>query len=151
MDYYTQIHSLTGFLPYTLSKILAHTLFFSGALLLFPLIMVRRVFLDRRVRFLVVAVLILAAGMAIEIYLLPHYLAVYTAAFYAIGVQMMRHLRQWKPEAQAGWAGAGALDHDCVRCISRIAGLRGAASFCTQRMAAQQLEFHVVWTATVWR
>jgi hypothetical protein len=99
MDYYTQIHSLTGFLPYTLSKILAPTLlFFSGALLLFPLIMVRRVFLDRRVRFLVVAVLILAAGMAIEIYLLPHYLAVYTAAFYAIGVQMMRHLRQWKPE-----------------------------------------------------
>jgi len=99
MDYYTQIHSLTGFLPYTLSKVAIPTLlFFSGAALLFPLIMVRRVFLDRRVRFLVIAVLILAAGMTIEIYLLPHYLAVFTAAFYAIGLQMMRHLRLWKPE-----------------------------------------------------
>jgi hypothetical protein len=99
MDYYTHIHSLTGFLPHTLTKIAIPTLvFFSGVVFLFPLIMVRRVFLDRRIRFLVAGVLILAAGMVIEIYLLPHYLAVYTAAFYAIGLQMMRHLRLWKPE-----------------------------------------------------
>jgi hypothetical protein len=99
MDYYTQIHSIAGFLPHTLTKIAIPTLlFFSGVVFLFPLIMVRRVFLDRRIRFLVVGVLILAAGMVIEIYLLPHYLAVYTAAFYAIGLQMMRHLRVWKPE-----------------------------------------------------
>jgi hypothetical protein len=43
-------------------------------------------------------VLVLAAGMAIEIYLLPHYVAPFTGAFYVIGLQMMRHLRQWKPE-----------------------------------------------------
>jgi hypothetical protein len=36
--------------------------------------------------------------MVIEIYLIPHYVAAYTAAFYAIGLQAMRHLRVWTPE-----------------------------------------------------
>src|SRR5271157_3639286 len=62
--------------------------------------MVRRIFLDRRIRFLVVCVLVLAGGMVIEIYLLPHYLAPFTAAFYAIGLQAMRHMRFWKPEGR---------------------------------------------------
>jgi hypothetical protein len=44
--------------------------------------------------------LVLAAGMSIEIYLLPHYVAPFTGAFYAIGLQAMRHLRFWKPEGR---------------------------------------------------
>ena len=68
--------------------------------MLVPLIMVRRVFLDRRIRFLVVCVLVLIPGMAIQIYVLPHYLAPFTAAFYAIGLQAMRHLRAWHPEGK---------------------------------------------------
>jgi hypothetical protein len=62
--------------------------------------MIRRVFLDRRVRFLVVSALILAAGMGIEIYPLPHYVAPFMVVFYAIGLQAMRHLRFWKPEGK---------------------------------------------------
>ncbi len=62
------------------------------------MIMVRRVFLDRRMRFLILCVGVLAAGMVIEIYLLAHYVSPFTAAFYAIGLQAMRHLRLWKPE-----------------------------------------------------
>ena len=58
--------------------------------------MIRRVFLDRRIRFLVVCVLILAGGLLIEVYLVPYYLAAFTAALYAIGLQMMRHLHVWK-------------------------------------------------------
>jgi len=98
MDYYLQIHSLKRFIPYTVAKVAVTLLFYAGTALLFPLIMARRVFLDRRIRFLVVGVLILSAGMVIEIYLLPHYVALSTAAFYAIGLQAMRHLRLWKPE-----------------------------------------------------
>jgi hypothetical protein len=75
-------------------------LFFSGIALLLPLIMLRRVLMDRRIRFLVLCVLILAAGMVIEIFLLPHYMAPFTAAFYAIGLQAMRHLWLWNPEGQ---------------------------------------------------
>jgi hypothetical protein len=38
--------------------------------------------------------------MAIENYLIPHYLAPFTGAFYAIGLQAMRHLRVWQPGDQ---------------------------------------------------
>jgi hypothetical protein len=40
---------------------------------------------------------VLTAGELIEIYLIPHYIAPFTAAFYAIGLQAMRHLRFWTP------------------------------------------------------
>ncbi len=72
--------------------------FFAGFALLPPLIMLRRVFLDRRIRFLVLCVLVLTAGMAIQVFLVPHYLAPFTVAFYAIGLQAMRHLRLWRLE-----------------------------------------------------
>jgi hypothetical protein len=94
---YNQIHSLTGFLPQTLAKLIRTFMFFAGVILLVPLIMIRRVFHDRRVRFLLICVLILAAGMTIENYLIAHYLAPFTVAFYAIGLQAMRHLRVWRP------------------------------------------------------
>jgi hypothetical protein len=71
--------------------------FFAGIALLLPMIMLHRVFLDRRVRFLILCVLVVMAGMAVEVFLLAHYLAPFTAAFYAIGLQAMRHLRLWKP------------------------------------------------------
>jgi hypothetical protein len=91
------IHTPSGFLPQTIVKGIRGFLFFSGIALLVPLIMIRRVFLDRRIRFLVICVLFMVAGMTIQIFLIPHYLAPFTAAFYAIGLQAMRHLRVWKP------------------------------------------------------
>jgi hypothetical protein len=100
LGFYRQIHSVKGFLPYTLVKVGFAFLFFAGFVLLPPLLMVRHVFRDKRIRFLVACVLLLSAGMVIEIFMLPHYLAPFTAAFYAIGLQMMRHLRQWKPEGK---------------------------------------------------
>jgi hypothetical protein len=100
LDFYKGIHSWTGYLPHTLAKAGFAFIFFAAFALWPPLIMVHRVFLDRRVRLLVVAMLILTAGMAIEIYMLAHYLAPFIAAFYAIGLQAMRHLRVWKPEGK---------------------------------------------------
>jgi hypothetical protein len=95
---YYKTHSLGGFPSQVLLKVLIVVLFYGGLALLPPLFMVRRVFLDRRIRFLVVCVLILCAGMLIEIYMIPHYVAAYTAVFYALGLQAMRHLRLWAPE-----------------------------------------------------
>jgi hypothetical protein len=100
LDFFNKIHSLKGFLPMSLAKVAFAFLFYSNFTLLIPLIMVRRVFLDRRIRFLVACVLVLVAGMFIEIFLLPHYVAPFAAAFYAIGLQAMRHLRVWKPEGK---------------------------------------------------
>jgi hypothetical protein len=83
--------------------------------------MLRRVLLDRRVRFLVICVCVLAAGMAIEIFLLPHYSAPFLVAFYGIGLQAMRHLRVWKPEGRH--VGLGLVRMTVVSCVA-LAGLR---------------------------
>jgi hypothetical protein len=96
---FEKIHRPSGFIPETLVKAVRGILFFAGIALLVPLIMFKRVLLDRRIRFLVLCVLVLAAGMLIEIFLIPHYLSPFTAAFYAIGLQAMRHLRLWHPGA----------------------------------------------------
>jgi hypothetical protein len=97
---FNKIHKLSGFLPETLFKLLRCFEFYAGIALLPPLIMMRRVFRDRRIRFLIWCVLLLAAGMMIEIFFIPHYVAPFTAAFYAIGLQATRHLRVWAPGDQ---------------------------------------------------
>ncbi|HET9100056.1 MAG TPA: hypothetical protein VFN62_06665, partial [Acidobacteriaceae bacterium] len=100
LNAFNKIHSPTGYLPSTFLKAARGILFYAGLLLLPPLIMIRRVFLDRRVRFLVLCCLLLAAGQLVEIFLFPHYLAPFTSGFYAIGLQAMRHLRLWQPGSQ---------------------------------------------------
>jgi hypothetical protein len=100
LEIFAKIHSRTGFGPETLVKAGKGLLFFAGIALLPPLIMTRRVLLDRRVRFLVLCVLVLIAGQLVEVFLLHYYLAPFVAAFYAIGLQAMRHLRVWRPNDQ---------------------------------------------------
>jgi hypothetical protein len=96
-DDFKHIHSLSGFIPQTMIKVARAFEFYAGFVLLIPLIMLRRVILDRRIRFLMICVLVLMVGMLIEIFMIAHYLAPFTAAFYAIGLQAMRHLRVWSP------------------------------------------------------
>ena len=62
--------------------------------------------------------------MVIEIYLLPHYVAPFTAAFYAIGLQAMRHLRFWKPEGRP--MGLALVRLTVVVCVL-MAGVRVVA------------------------
>lgn len=100
MEDYRNIHSWTMYIPLTVWKAVKAIMFFAGFALLPPLIMTRRALMDRRIRLLVLALPVLMAGMAIEIFMIPHYLAPFTAVFYAIGLQSMRHLRVWKPEGK---------------------------------------------------
>jgi hypothetical protein len=95
------LHTLSGFLSETLFfKPLRALLFFAGIVLLPPLFMMRRAFTDRRIRFLAVCVVIVVCAVMVETWLIPHYFAAITPAIYALGLQMMRHLRQWKPGGQ---------------------------------------------------
>ena len=94
------IHTVSGFLNATFSKGLIAVLFFAGSALLPLAIVLPWALRDRRIRFLVLCVAVLATGMLIQIFLIPHYLAPFTAAFYAIGLQATRHLRLWKPEGK---------------------------------------------------
>jgi hypothetical protein len=101
LSYAKRLHTVSGFLSETLlAKPLRTLLFFAGFALLPPLIMLRRIFLDRRIRFLLVCVAIVVVGVLQETWLIPHYFAAITPAFYAVGLQMMRHLRHWKPGGQ---------------------------------------------------
>lgn len=118
---FNQIHSLSGFVPHTVGKAAGGLLFFTGLVLLPPLMMLRRVLLDRRIRFLVLCVLVMMAGMLIEIFMLAHYVAPFTAAFYAIGLQAMRHLRLWSPEGKP--VGAQLVRLTVTLCLI-LAGLR---------------------------
>lgn len=120
-DYYKGIHSVAGFVPYTMAKVGFMFLFYAGFTLAVPLLMLPRVFADRRMRFFLLLVSVLAAGMVIEIYLLPHYVAPFAAAFYAIGLQAMRHMRQWKLEKRPFGL---ALVRQLVALCVLMAGLR---------------------------
>jgi hypothetical protein len=100
LDLFKELHRPSGFVPRTFLKAATGILFYTGIALLVPLIMVRRVLLDRRLRFLILCVLVLVAGQLVEIFFFAHYLAPFTAAFYAIGLQAMRHLRLWSPGHQ---------------------------------------------------
>jgi hypothetical protein len=106
--FYSTYESLKLARPQTVSS-LFHEAFFKywlglvfyvGPILFAPLIMMRRVWLDRRIRFLVVGVLILMAGVSIEFFTIAHYYAPFTAALYAIVLQATRHLRVWNPEGR---------------------------------------------------
>jgi hypothetical protein len=116
---FQKIHSVSGFLPQTMLKGLRTSLFFAEFALIPPLIMLRRVFLDRRIRFLVVCTLALTIGLIAEAGIRPYYLAPFTAAFYAIGLQAMRHLRQWKPGGQP--VGSTMLRFVVTLCIAMAA------------------------------
>jgi hypothetical protein len=95
-----KLHTLSGFLSQIWAKPLKAIIFFGGIALFPPSIMLWRVFRDRRTRFLLVGTLLLAIGMLAGTFLIPHYLAPFTCAFYAIGLQAMRHLRVWSPGGQ---------------------------------------------------
>jgi len=97
---YQKLHSASGFVPQTILKGLRTFLFYAEFALIPPLIMLRRVFLDRRIRFLLLCMIPMTIGVIAEAGIRPYYLAPFTAAFYAIGLQAMRHLRLWKPDGQ---------------------------------------------------
>jgi hypothetical protein len=101
LEYFNLIHTPLGFLRMMLAKLPIPFLFFAGFTLLTPLVMLHRALMDRRIRFLIQCVLLLSAGMLIQLFLIPHYVAPFTAAFYAIGLQAMRHLRLWEPGDKA--------------------------------------------------
>jgi hypothetical protein len=87
----------SGFVKNGVIKTIWAELFFLSFTLLAPLIMLPRVLRDRRVRVLVIAGVVFAGGLGIETWFLPQYAAPFTAPFFAILVQCMRHLRVWRP------------------------------------------------------
>jgi len=118
---YLRAHSWKSFVPSTAYKGWYVLQFFAAYTLLPPLIMLPRVLRDRRLRFLMVGTCVLAAAGLSMVYLIPHYVAPFAAAFYAIGLQAMRHLRCWKPEGRP--VGATLVRTTVMLCFL-LAGVR---------------------------
>jgi hypothetical protein len=124
LGYFQKLKTIHGFLIEVPSKLLQAAAFFSGIVLLPPLIMLRRVIADRRVRFLLICMLLLAGGLLVETWFFPHYAAPFTACIYALGLQAMRHLRVWRPDGKP--FGTALVRFTLTLCVA-LTGLRALA------------------------
>jgi len=125
-DFYTKwelsefesARTLPGFLSRTGQKLGIVVSFFFGIALLAPLIMLPRVYRDRRVRFVIVTGVVVALGLSVNAWLFPHYLAPFAGGVYVIFLQAMRHLRHWRPAGQpSGLFLARAIPVICVALV----------------------------------
>lgn len=115
MQHFDEYRSFFGFLNRMFSKMMTFFAFFAGFALLPVIFMFRRAASDRRLRFLVGCTPFWIVGMAIGVFFIPHYMAPFTAAVYALGLQCMRHLRHWKPAGRpAGVALVRSMVAICV-------------------------------------
>jgi len=121
LDRFLKSRTLSGFLEESGMKLVIAELFFLGFALVVPLVLLPRALGDRRIRFLAIAGLVFAAGLGIETWFIPHYAAPFTAGFYAILLQCMRHLRAWRPGGQP--SGLLLVRAIPVICLA-LAGLR---------------------------
>jgi hypothetical protein len=92
--------TLDGFIDKTVQKFATALLFFFGFALLIPLIMLPRLFRDRRMRYLLISSAVFGLGLGVNAWFFPHYAAPFTAAIYVLILQCMRHLRLYQMGAR---------------------------------------------------
>ncbi|MDQ2840169.1 MAG: hypothetical protein M3Y72_03840, partial [Acidobacteriota bacterium] len=96
LEWFNKSRTLGGLVEMNSLKLVRTGSFFLGFALLLPLIMLPRALRDRRIRILVWIGLVFVAGLGIETWLFPHYLAPFTPILYAILLQCMRHMQAWR-------------------------------------------------------
>ncbi len=144
VGWYQQVRSLRGFVPATTRKAAGVFVFFAAFALLPPLVLAYRVFLDRRLRLLSVCVGVAAASMLIGIFTFPHYLAPFTAAFYALGLQAMRHLRVWELKGKP-------IGKTMVRLSVAVCVVMGALSIFAEPLHLRLPEWPRLGWTTAWQ
>ena len=97
---FEESRTLTGFLYNTGKKIGSLWDFYLGPVLTIPLLALPWIFRDRRMRFPLIACVVLFLGMLVETWTSPHYLAAATGLLYLVLMQCMRHLRLWRWRGQ---------------------------------------------------
>jgi hypothetical protein len=97
LPFFEGSRSLKGYVERTVYKAESVFFFFFGPALAVPLVMLPRVVRDRRLRFVILAIGVFAAGLGLNAYFAPHYAAPLTGALYLILLQCLRHLRVWRP------------------------------------------------------
>jgi hypothetical protein len=88
--------SLSGALRSTAYKIQQGWAFYLGPALTIPFLALPWVFRDRRIRFPLMVLGVVLAGLAVEVFFLPHYFSPATALLYLLLMQCWRHLVHWR-------------------------------------------------------
>jgi len=97
---YQEVRTVTGFMKETGRKILFTWALYVGPALTLPLLLLPWVLRDRRIRWLVLAGVVCAAGMELVAFFGPHYAAPITGVILAVMLQGIRHLRTWRFEGR---------------------------------------------------
>ncbi len=93
---YLKTRSARGLAQEEWAKLATLWWFFLGPVLPLSLLALPRVLRDGRMRLLLITAAVTLAGLAVEAWHQPHYFAPMTCVVYAIVVQGLRHLRQWR-------------------------------------------------------
>jgi hypothetical protein len=93
---YLKTRTIRGLAREEWAKLATLWWFFLGPVLPLALLALPRVVRDRRMRLLLITSIVIIAGLAVEAWHQPHYFAPMTCVVYAIVIQGLRHLRQWR-------------------------------------------------------
>ncbi|MBI3670559.1 MAG: hypothetical protein HY237_12350 [Acidobacteria bacterium] len=118
----------------TYNKIRVFWGFYLAPALTFPLVMLPRLFRDRRPALLLLICGISLAGIELAVWYHAHYAALLTSALLAILLQAMRHLRYWRWRGRpSGLFLARAVPLICVVMFVLCLGLAPFGSACVHR------------------
>jgi hypothetical protein len=93
---YLKTQTVRGLAQEEWAKLATLWWFFLGPVLPLSLLALPRVIRDRRMRLLLITAIVTLAGIAVEAWHQPHYFAPMTCIVYAVVIQGLRHLRQWR-------------------------------------------------------
>ncbi len=128
--YFLSGHSIPGFLRRALHRAYILWAFYAGPALTIPLFAFPWILRDHRMKFPLVVVTFVFAGILVETWTYPHYVAAATGLFLLLIVQCMRHLRAWRWSGKpVGAALVRAVPAICVAmiCLRLCALVAGAA------------------------
>ncbi len=93
---YLKTRTLRGLAREEWAKLATLWWFFLGPVLPIALLALPRIVRDLRMKLLLITAIVTLAGLAVEAWHQPHYFAPLTCVVYAVVIQGLRHLRQWR-------------------------------------------------------
>ncbi len=120
-----EAHTPLGFLKGKARNAGIGGFFFFGMILAIGLPAMPRAIRSRRMRFLVIGGAVYLFGLALNVWLFPHYVAPAVCLVYALLMQAMRYLRQWRPGGEP--AGLFLVRAVAVVCLV-LCGVRAFAA-----------------------
>jgi len=97
---FEQNRTWRGALSRTFDKLVSSWKFYFGPLLTIPLLAFPWILRDRKMRFPLIAGAVFFAGLAVQTWTMPHYVAPATGLIYIVLIQCMRRLRFWQWHGQ---------------------------------------------------